>query len=63
LLSKFKVHSRMELMRDASRNSMKMFPPAVGAASGSIRTFAAEDQGSLKSVNPKVLALNRRLMA
>jgi DNA-binding CsgD family transcriptional regulator len=41
LLSKFKVHSRMELMRDASRNSMRGLP-AVGAPSRSIRTFGSE---------------------
>jgi DNA-binding CsgD family transcriptional regulator len=66
LLSKFKVHSRMELMRDASRNSMKVFPAAIGAPSPSVRTFASEDEGALKSVNPgnKVLPLARpRMMA
>ena len=66
LLSKFKVHSRMELMRDASRNSMKVFPAAIGAPPASVRTFASEDEGALKSVNPgnKVLPLARpRMMA
>jgi len=66
LLSKFKVHSRMELMRDASRNSAKVFPAAVGAPSGSIRTFVSEVEGALKSVSPgnKVLPLARpRMMA
>ena len=65
LLSKFKVHSRMELMRDASRNSSKVFPAAVGTPS-SIRTFVSEVEGALKSVNPgnKVLPLARpRMMA
>jgi len=63
LLSKFKVHSRMELMRDASRSSAKVFPAAVGAASGSIRTFVSEVEGALKSVT-KVLPLARpRMMA
>ena len=64
LLSKFKVHSRMELMRDASRNSMRGLP-AVGAPSQSIRTFGSEEQGALKPVNPgKVLPLARpRMMA
>ena len=66
LLSKFKVHSRMELMRDASRNSAKVFPAAVGTSSGSIRTFVSEVEGALKSVSPgnKVLPLARpRMMA
>lgn len=64
LLSKFKVHSRMELMRDASRNSMRGLP-AVGAPSASIRTFSSEEEGALKPVNPgKVLPLARpRMMA
>ena len=64
LLSKFKVHSRMELMRDASRNSMRGLP-AVGAPSQSIRTFGSEEEGALKPVNPgKVLPLARpRMMA
>jgi DNA-binding CsgD family transcriptional regulator len=64
LLSKFKVHSRMELMRDASRNSMRGLP-AVGAPPGSIHTFSSEEEGALKPVNPsKVLPLARpRMMA
>jgi DNA-binding CsgD family transcriptional regulator len=65
LLSKFKVHSRMELMRDASRNSVRGLP-AVGAPSAaSIRTFGSEEEGALKPVNPgKVLPLARpRMMA
>jgi len=64
LLSKFKVHSRMELMRDASRNSMRGLP-AVGAPSRSIRTFGSEEEGAVKPVNPgKVLPLARpRMMA
>jgi DNA-binding CsgD family transcriptional regulator len=64
LLSKFKVHSRMELMRDASRNSIRGLP-AVGAPSRSIRTFSSEEEGALKPVNPgKVLPLARpRMMA
>ena len=66
LLSKFKVHSRMELMRDASRNSLRSFPSAVGAPSASIRGFTPEqEEGSLKSANPaKILPLARpRMMA
>ena len=64
LLSKFKVHSRMELMRDAPRNSMRGLP-AVGAPSRSIRTFGSEEEGAVKPVNPgKVLPLARpRMMA
>jgi DNA-binding CsgD family transcriptional regulator len=31
LLAKYKVHSRMELLREASQHSMKSLPPAVGA--------------------------------
>jgi DNA-binding NarL/FixJ family response regulator len=64
LLSKFKVHSRMELMRDASRNSLRGLP-AVGAPSRSIRTFDSEEEGAVKPVNPgKVLPLARpRMMA
>ena len=66
LLSKFKVHSRMELMRDASRNSTKLFPAAVGAPSGSIRAFVSDEEDALKPANPvnKVLPLARpRMMA
>lgn len=65
LLAKFKVHSRMELMRDASRNSMRPFPAAVGAPGASIRTFASEEESAPKSLSPrKVLPLARpRMMA
>jgi DNA-binding CsgD family transcriptional regulator len=45
LLSKFKVHSRMELMREASQQAMKLRPAPVGSpASIMIRGFAPESE-------------------
>ena len=63
LLSKFKVHSRMELMREASQRAMK--PAAVNppVAAQPIRPFATEMPGKVIS-SSKVLPLARpRMMA
>lgn len=63
LLSKFKVRSRMELMREASQQSLKPLTAAIGAASSHVRSFHAE--APRKPLNAgKVLPLARpRLMA
>ena len=62
LLSKFKVHSRMELMREASQRAMKPVPAASTAPSQPIRTFSRTDMPG-KVLN-KVLPLARpRMMA
>lgn len=67
LLSKFKVHSRMELMREASQRAMKP-NVAIGAptpTSATVRPFSRSSELPAKVVNSsKVLALGRpRLMA
>lgn len=63
LLSKFKVRSRMELMREAS--AKKPAPPAVGAPATMIRGFAPESEEARKVANSgKLLRLSRpRMMA
>ena len=63
LLSKFKVRSRMELMREASQQTMRPFPPAIADSSSPIRSFHAE--AARKPLNAgKVLPLARpRMMA
>jgi DNA-binding CsgD family transcriptional regulator len=63
LLAKFKVRSRMELMREASQQAMKPLPAAVGVPASSIRTFHSElPRRSMHS--SKVLPLARaRMMA
>jgi DNA-binding CsgD family transcriptional regulator len=59
LLAKFKVHSRMELMRDASHRSMKPLPAAVGAPVQPVHQFSKHTQ-----MPGKILPLSRhRLMA
>jgi DNA-binding CsgD family transcriptional regulator len=65
LLAKFKVHSRMELMREASRRAMKPLPPALGTPAPSIPRYAKNSGMPEKVLNSrKVLPLARpRLMA
>jgi DNA-binding CsgD family transcriptional regulator len=68
LLSKFKVHSRMELMREASQRAMKPTNVAIGSAAptqATVRPFSRSSEMPAKVVNSgKVLALGRpRLMA
>jgi DNA-binding NarL/FixJ family response regulator len=62
LLSKFKVHSRMELMREASQRAMKPVPAATTVPSQPIRAFSRTEMPG-KVIN-KVLPLARpRMMA
>jgi len=64
LLAKFKVRSRLELMREASRQSMNSMPTAVGLPSPELRPFQATPEIFRKPVNSgKVLPLSRRMMA
>ena len=65
LLAKFKVRSRMELMREASRNSMKSIPAAVGAPTEEIREFDEPAEIYRKAASSgKILPLPRaRMMA
>jgi DNA-binding NarL/FixJ family response regulator len=65
LLSKFKVRSRMELMREASHQAMKPLSSAVGAPAASLRPFAPDSELARGAVNSgKVLPLARpRMMA
>jgi DNA-binding CsgD family transcriptional regulator len=59
LLAKFKVHSRMELMRDASQRSMRPVSPAVGTPAQTIHHFSKGAR-----MPGKVLPLSRaRMMA
>jgi DNA-binding NarL/FixJ family response regulator len=65
LLAKFKVRSRMELMREASQQAMKPLPAAVGSPAPAIREFAPEPDMSHRLANSgKILRLARpRMMA
>ena len=65
LLSKFKVRSRMELMREASQQAMKPLPAAVGSPATMIRGFAPESEVSRRTANSnEILCLERpRMMA
>ncbi len=66
LLAKFKVRSRMELMREASQQAMKPLPAAaVGSPAPSIREFAPGPDISRRLANSgKILRLARpRMMA
>jgi len=65
LLSKFKVRSRMELMREASQQAMKPLPAAVGSPATMIRGFAPESELSCRAANcDEILCLERpRMMA
>jgi DNA-binding NarL/FixJ family response regulator len=64
LLSKFKVRSRMELMREALQ-AMKPLPAAVGSPATMIRGFAPESEVSRRAANSReILCLERpRMMA
>jgi DNA-binding CsgD family transcriptional regulator len=65
LLAKFKVHSRMELMRDASQRAMRPLPAAVGIPGKAIHSLPQNLDVDSKPMNPrKVLPLSRpRMMA
>ena len=66
LLSKFKVHSRMELMREASQRAMRPSPAiAPSAPAQNLRAFSRNSDMPAQVVNAgKVLPLPRpRLMA
>jgi DNA-binding CsgD family transcriptional regulator len=66
LLAKFKVHSRMELMREASQSSSRNAPPAVATpAAQNVRPFSRNNEIPGKVLNSgKVLPLARhRMMA
>jgi DNA-binding NarL/FixJ family response regulator len=60
LLAKFKVHSRMELMREASQQAMRPpLPSSIGNPPATVHPFAQNDA----VVRGKVLPLARRMMA
>jgi DNA-binding NarL/FixJ family response regulator len=66
LLAKFKVHSRMELMREASQRAMRPLPPPVVATpANAIRALAQNSEIPAKPMHSgKVLPLARpRMMA
>lgn len=66
LLAKFKVHSRMELMREASQRAMRPLPPPVVATPPkAIHALAQNSEIPVKPMHTgKVLALARpRMMA
>lgn len=65
LLAKFKVRSRMELMREASQQVMKPLPPALSAPTTPVREFNHDAGISGNLLNSgKVLPLARpRMMA
>jgi len=59
LLSKFKVRSRMELMREASQQAMKPLPSSIGNPAAQLHSFSQSEV-----MRGKVLALARpRMMA
>ena len=63
LLAKFKVRSRMELMREASQQSLKPLPAAIGDSASPLRPFHAEASRKPLSAG-KILPLARpRMMA
>ena len=65
LLSKFKVRSRMELLRESSRLSMKSLPAAVPAQAAEFRPFVAKKETYPAPLNSgNILPLARpRMMA
>ena len=65
LLAKYKVRSRMELLRETANNSMKSMPPAVGSLAVEIGPFSSSSELFQAQANSrKVLPLPRpRLMA
>jgi DNA-binding NarL/FixJ family response regulator len=57
LLAKFKVRSRMELMREASQQAMRPLPAAVGSTATAIREFAPANSGKiLRLARPRMMA-------
>ena len=58
LLSKFKVRSRMELMREASQQVMKPLPSAIGNPAPQLHSVPQNEV-----MRGKVLPLSRRMMA
>lgn len=58
LLSKFKVRSRMELMREASQQVMKPLPSAIGNPAVQLHSMPQSE-----ALRGKVLPLARRMMA
>ena len=65
LLAKFKVRSRMELMRESSRQSMNSMPSGLGLPAAELRSFP-DAQPIFRKPMPsaKVLPLSRaRMMA
>lgn len=65
LLAKFKVRSRMELLRESSRLSMRPLPPAVAVPAAEFRPFVAKKHTYHAPVNSgKILPLaHARMMA
>lgn len=66
LLSKFKVHSRLELVREASQQAMrKHLPAALGPPATTIREFTPEPEVAPRTADSgKILRLARpRMMA
>ena len=60
LLSKFKVHSRLELVREASQQAMKHLPVAVASPATMIREFTPESEVAQRTTNSgKILRLAR----
>jgi DNA-binding NarL/FixJ family response regulator len=65
LLAKFKVHSRMELMREASQRAIRPLPAAIGAPSKAIHSLTQNQDVPEKMMHSrKILPLARpRMMA
>jgi DNA-binding NarL/FixJ family response regulator len=65
LLAKFKVHSRMELMREASQRAIRPLPAAIGAPSKAIHSLTQNQEVPEKMMHSrKILPLARtRMMA
>jgi len=65
LLAKFKVRSRMELLRESSRLSMNSLPAAIAPLSAQLRPFVAHESTYHSPSNSgKILPLARtRMMA
>jgi DNA-binding NarL/FixJ family response regulator len=64
LLAKYKVRSRMELVRETANNSMKSMPAAVGSLAMEVGPYGSPDLFQAQVNSRKVLPLSRtRLMA
>jgi DNA-binding CsgD family transcriptional regulator len=65
LLAKFKVHSRMELMREASQRAIRPLPASIGASATTIHALRQSPEAPAKMMSSrKVLPLSRpRMMA